>query len=61
MTIGKGKVGFAVFAALTVTVLAGQTVRPEERTGVGVPVPVIRFEKTTHDFGELAAERGAKK
>lgn len=56
MTIGKGEVGFAVVATVTLTLLGGQTVRPEERTGVGVPVPVIRFEKTTHDFGEMAAD-----
>lgn len=45
-----------ISATIALLVLAGGSAKTADPAGAGVPVPIIRFEKTTHDFGELAAD-----
>lgn len=45
-----------VVALALILAAASGSARTSDPAGAGVPVPVIRFEHTTHDFGELAAD-----
>lgn len=51
----RGGAGLAAAVLLLLPWMAGQ-VASAPAAELGVPVPVVRFERTTHDFGEIPSD-----